>query len=63
MPIPTASIPGANLLNADYSKTLYVGLTLENKEDHDVLFGLQGKDKNGKSIFLYPDGRSHCARL
>lgn len=47
---------GANLLNADYSKTLYVGLTLENKEDHDVLFGLQGKDKNGKSIFLYPDG-------
>ena len=28
---------GANLLNADYSKTLYVGFTLENKEDHDVL--------------------------
>ena len=47
---------GANLLNADYSKTLYVGLTLENKEDHGVLFGLQGSDKNGKSIFLYADG-------
>lgn len=47
---------GANLLSADYSKVKYVGITVENNESHDIYFGLQGSDKNNKSIFLYPNG-------
>jgi len=46
----------ANLKNADFSKAKYIGLTVVNNEDHAILFGIQGQDTSGKSIFHYPTG-------
>ncbi len=47
---------GANLHNADYSQMKYFGIEVENNEDHSVLFGVQGRSKVGKNVFLYPEG-------
>ena len=47
---------GANLKDADYSAIKFVGIEMENKEDHPVVFCIQGLAANGKNIFLYPEG-------
>jgi len=48
---------GANLLNAHYNNVEYIGVELKNNESHNIMFGLQGTDKNNKNIFISVTGK------
>ena len=47
---------GANIMNADYTDAKYVGITLENKESHDVWLCLQGFHADNRMFIIYPEG-------
>ena len=47
---------GANLKTADFSKAKYLGITVTNNDNKEVLFAPQGTDSTGKQIWLCPVG-------
>ncbi|MBR3750937.1 MAG: hypothetical protein IKK58_04115 [Clostridia bacterium] len=47
---------GANLKTANFSKAKYLGITVTNNDNKEVLFAPQGTDGDGKTLWLYPTG-------
>lgn len=47
---------GANLLSADYAKTKYVGIMVENKDSVNAFLGLSAVNNAGKKIHFLQEG-------